>query len=154
MGKKEKIEDRAWELACIAAREEGLVPVDAEYVKDRDGYALLIYIDKEGGVTIDDCEAFSKRLDPVLDEENFISDPYTLVVSSPGLGRKLKRPRDFIFASGKEVDVKTYAPVDGEKNFTGILCGYDDESVTLQFPDGTRTFLKKDIALIALAVDF
>ena len=154
MGKKENIEEKTWELLKAPAAELGLLPVDAEYVKNGSEYQLLIYIDKEGGVTIDDCEALSRHLDPLLDEADIIEDPYTMVVSSPGLGRVLRRPRDFIFGMGKEVDVKTYAPVNGEKEFTGILKAADDKSVTIETENGPLAFDKKEISTIKLTVSF
>ena len=105
MSRKDTIEEKAWELLLKVCSEQGLVPVDAEYAKTGGEYNLLMYIDKEGGVGIDECEACSRALDPLLDEENFISDPYTLIVSSPGLGRPLKRPRDFLLAAGGNTQI-------------------------------------------------
>ena len=96
----------------------------------------------------------SRALDPKLDEEDFIPDVYTLIVTSPGLGRTLKRPRDFIFALGREVDVKTYKAVDNVKEWSGILKEAGKETVTIVLEDGERTFARKDISKIALAVDF
>ena len=154
MKKTYDIEEAVFALVSEAAKEFGLIPVDAEYVKEKDGYSLCIYIDKEGGVTIDDCEALSRHLDPLLDEADIIEDPYTMVVSSPGLGRVLRRPRDFIFGMGKEVDVKTYAPVNGEKEFTGILKAADDKSVTIETENGPLAFDKKEISTIKLTVSF
>ena len=154
MSKKETIETKTWELAEPLARELGLIPVDAEYVKDADGYKLVVTIDKEGGVGINDCEAMSRALDPLLDEGDYIPDVYTLIVTSPGLGRPLKRPRDFIFAKGREVDVKTYRAVDGTKELRGILADSDKETVTIVIDGEERTFTRKEIAKIALAVDF
>ena len=154
MSRKDRIEDTAFELLSGVCDSLGLIPVDAEYVKEKDGYSLCIYIDKEGGVTIDDCEALSRHLDPLLDEADIIEDPYTMVVSSPGLGRVLRRPRDFIFGMGKEVDVKTYAPVNGEKEFTGILKAADDKSVTIETENGPLAFDKKEISTIKLTVSF
>ena len=154
MSKKETIETKTWELAEPLTRELGLIPVDAEYVKDADGYKLVVTIDKEGGVGINDCEAMSRALDPLLDEGDFIPDVYTLIVTSPGLGRPLKRPRDFVFAKGREVDVKTYKAIDGTKEFRGILADSDKETVTIVIDGEERTFDRKEIAKIALAVDF
>jgi len=154
VSKKETIETKTWELAEPLTRELGLIPVDAEYVKDADGYKLVVTIDKEGGVGINDCEAMSRALDPLLDEGDFIPDVYTLIVTSPGLGRPLKRPRDFVFAKGREVDVKTYKAVDGTKEFRGILADSDKETVTIVLDGEERTFTRKEIAKIALAVDF
>ena len=154
MGKKENIEEKTWELLKAPAAELGLLPVDAEYVKNGSEYQLLIYIDKEGGVTIDDCEALSRALDPIMDREDYIADAYTMIVSSPGLGRAIRRPRDFIFARGKEVDVRLYKQTDGVKEFTGILTDSDKDSVTIRFEDKDLSFQKKDVAAIHLTVDF
>ena len=154
MGKKEKIEEKTWSLLGPVADELGFIPVDAEYVKERDGYSLLIFIDKEGGVTIDDCEMLSKRLDPILDEEDYISDPYTMIVSSPGLGRVIRRPRDFIFAKGKEVDVRTYKPVNGTKEASGILTDYDDEKIVITADGAETVYARADVAQIRLTVHF
>jgi ribosome maturation factor RimP len=154
VSRKDTIEEKAWELLLKVCSEQGLIPVDAEYAKTGGEYNLLMYIDKEGGVGIDECEACSRALDPLLDEENFISDPYTLIVSSPGLGRPLKRPRDFLFAAGREVEVHTYKPVDGVKEFTGILKSAENGNVTIESDGREYTFGKADISLIRLAFDF
>ncbi|MBE5997619.1 MAG: ribosome maturation factor RimP [Lachnospiraceae bacterium] len=154
MGKKETIEEKTWALLGPVCEELGLLSVDAEYVKDREDYQLLIYIDKEGGVTIDDCEALSRRLDPMLDEEDFIDDAYTMIVSSPGLGRVIRRPRDFIFAKGKEVDVRTYKALDGSKELNGILKDFDKESIVLETEKSELTIQRSQIAQIRLTVHF
>lgn len=154
MSKKEQIENRTWELMQPILLDLGLIGVDAEYVKEAGEYALRIYIDKEGGIGIDDCEAFSRAIDPKLDEENFISDPYTLIVSSPGLGRILRRPRDFEFALGKEVELNTYKAANGEKHFRGILKNADDKTVTVEIGGELKEFNRSDLSKIALAVDF
>ena len=154
MSRKEIIEEKAWKLLCSVCDAQGLIPVDAEYAKVSGEYNLLIYIDKEGGVGIDECEAASRALDPLLDEEDFIPDAYTLIVSSPGLGRQLRRPRDYVFAMGKELEIHTYKAVNGEKEFYGILTAYDDDTVTIT-TDGTDTVFKKaEISNIRLAFDF
>ncbi len=154
MKKSYDIEEAVFAIVSEAAKEFGLIPVDAEYVKEKDGFYLNIYIDKEGGVTIDDCEAMSRHLDPILDEADIIEDPYTMIVSSPGLGRVLRRPRDFIFGIGKEVDVKTYAPVNGEKEFTGILKEADAKTIRIDTDRGSMTFDRKDISTVKLTVSF
>lgn len=154
MGKKESIEEKTWNMLGPVCEQLGLIPVDAEYVKERDEYSLLIYVDKEGGVTIDDCEALSRILDPMLDEADYISDAYTMIVSSPGLGRVIKRPRDFIFAKGKEIDVRLYKAVDGNKELTGFLKDFDKDSIVLEEESGERTIARSEIAQIRLSVDF
>lgn len=153
MSKKEEIEMRTWGLLGSVCDAAGMRAVDAEYVREGGEYYLRCYIDREGGVRIEDCEAVSRALDPMLDEEDFIPDAYTLEVSSPGLGRQLRRPNDFAFAAGKQVELKTFRAVDGKKAFSGILTSYDDASVTIGGEDGERTFPRKDLALIRLAFD-
>ncbi len=153
MSKKEVIEQKTWELLLPILAELGMRAVDAEYVKEGGEYYLRCYIDRDGGVRIDDCEAVSRRLDPLLDEGNFIEDAYTLEVSSPGLGRILKRPHDFEFALGREVEIRTYAPVDGRKEFCGLLADFDRDSVSIAEGETgeKRTFMRKDLSLIRLA---
>ena len=129
--------------------------VDVEYVKEGSTYYLRVYIDKEGGITINDCEAVAREMNELLDREDFISDSYTFEVSSPGLGRPLKKEKDYIRSMGKEVEIRTYRAINREKEFYGILSAYDENTVTIKTEDGTEmTFEKRDIALIRLAFDF
>lgn len=126
--------------------------VDVEYVKERDWY-LRVYLDKSGGIEIDDCQRISQALETVLDERDFIGDPYILEVSSPGLDRVLKKPRDFIREKGKRVDVSLYAPIDGEKLFVATLDGLDGEKDEVVFTD-RGPLPRKAIAQIRLHMDF
>lgn len=104
---------------------------------------------------MDDCEVISRKLGDWLDKEDFISESYILEVSSPGLGRPLKKEKDFIRSMGKDVEVKLYRQMDKQKEFTGVLRAYDDYTVTLSMEDGSELVFKKaDIALIRLAFDF
>ena len=113
------------------------------------------YIDKEGGITVDDCEAVSRIFSDKLDELDFIEDAYIMEVSSPGLGRPLKKEKDYVRSMGKEVEIRTYRPINKEKEFYGILSAYDESSVTITTEDQKeQTFEKADIALICLAFDF
>ena len=129
--------------------------VDVEYVKEAGTWYLRAYIDKEGGIAINDCEMVSRRLSDWLDREDFIEDSYVLEVSSPGLGRPLKKDKDFARSIGKEVDVRLYRLRDGSKDFTGILTQYDKESVTIELEDGSSMQIgRPEIALIRLAFDF
>ena len=109
--------------------------VDVEYVKEGSTYYLLafflVYIDKEGGITINDCEAVAREMNELLDREDFISDSYTFEVSSPGLGRPLKKEKDYVRNMGKKIEIRTYRAIDRCKEFTGILKAYDDTSVTI-----------------------
>ena len=154
MSRKEEIEQKTWELLGEITEELGIRRVDAEYVKEGGEYYLRCYIDKDGGVQIDDCEAVSRALDPKLDEGDFIPDAYTLEVSSPGLGRQLRRPHDFEFAAGREVELKTFKAVDGKKEFKGNLISSDDAGVTISLPEGEKTFSRKEISSIRLTFDF
>ena len=129
--------------------------VDVEYVKEAGMWYLRAYIDKEGGFTVDDCEMVSRKLSDWLDEKDFIDDSYILEVSSPGLGRPLKKEKDFKRSMGEQVDIKLYRAIDKQKDFTGTLYAYDEKTVTIQYEDeSTTTFDRKDIALIRLAFDF
>ena len=129
--------------------------VDVEYVKEAGTWYLRAYIDKEGGFTVDDCEMVSRRLGDWLDKEDFIDESYILEVSSPGLGRPLKKEKDFKRSMGEQVEIKLYRAVDRQKDFTGALAAYDENTVTIRYEDGSEsTFDRKDIALIRLAFDF
>ena len=113
------------------------------------------YIDKEGGITVNDCEAVAREMNEILDREDFVEDSYVFEVSSPGLGRPLKKEKDYIRSMGKEVEIRTYRAINREKEFYGILSAYDENTVTIKTEDGTEmTFEKSDIALIRLAFDF
>lgn len=128
--------------------------VDVEYVREGQNWYLRIYIDKEGGVGVDDCEVVSRLLDKWLDEEDFIPDSYVLEVSSPGLGRPLKKEKDYVRNRGKSVEIRLYKAEDGEKEFEGLLTAWDAENVTIDTGEGERTFARKNIALIRQAIDF
>ena len=129
--------------------------VDVEYVQEGSTYYLRAYIDKEGGITINDCEAVAREMNELLDREDFIPDSYTFEVSSPGHGRPLKKEKDYVRNMGKEIEIRTYRAIDRCKEFTGILKAYDDTSVTIADEnDKETTFLKTDIALIRQAIDF
>ncbi|MCD8231465.1 MAG: ribosome maturation factor RimP [Clostridiales bacterium] len=155
MTRKENYESRAEAMLLPVTEEFGFELVDVEYVKEGGTWYLRAYIDKEGGITVNDCEAVSRKFSDLLDEEDFIDDSYVLEVSSPGLGRPLKKEKDYIRSMGKEVEVRTYRAIDRKKEFTGILSAYTNETVTITLEEGKElTFDKKDIALIRLAFDF
>lgn len=124
--------------------------VDVEYVKERDWF-LRVYIDKEGGIGLDDCQEVSGLLDEKLEELNIINDRYILEVSSPGLDRALKKEKDFKREMGKVVDITLYKAIDGKKMITGKLTGYTKDIITI---DETREIALKDIALVRLHIDF
>lgn len=155
MSKKEVYEQKTEEILLPIVEEYGFELVDVEYVKEGGTWYLRTYIDKEGGISIDDCEKVSRRLSDILDEKDYIDDTYIMEVSSPGLGRPLKKEKDFKRSLGKEVDIRTYRMIDKQKEFTGILKDYDKDTVTIELENETlKTFEKGDIALICLAFDF
>ena len=128
--------------------------VDVEYVKEGSIYYLRAYIDKEGGITLNDCEAVAREMNVLLDEKDFIPDSYTFEVSSPGLGRPLKKEKDYVRNMGKEVEIRTYRAINRNKEFYGILKAFDKDSVTIDGDEGEISFSKADIALIRQAVHF
>lgn len=155
MSKREIYEQKTEEILLPIVEELGFELVDVEYVKEGSLWYLRAYIDKPGGITVNDCEAVSRRLSDIMDEKDFIADSYILEVSSPGLGRPLKKEKDFKRSLGEEVEVRTYRMIDKKKEFTGILKAYDADTVTIELEDETmKTFEKGDIALIRLAFDF
>ena len=155
MTKRESYESRTEQFLLPLMEEYHFELVDVEYVKEAGTWYLRAYIDKEGGIAINDCEMVSRRLSDWLDREDFIEDSYVLEVSSPGLGRPLKKDKDFPRSIGKEVDVRLYRLRDGSKDFTGILTQYDKESVTIELEDGSSMQIgRPEIALIRLAFDF
>lgn len=155
MSKREVYEQKTEEILLPIVEEYGFELVDVEYVREGGTWYLRTYIDKEGGISIDDCEKVSRRLSDILDEKDYIDDTYIMEVSSPGLGRPLKKEKDFKRSLGKEVDIRTYRMIDKQKEFTGILKDYDKDTVTIELDDETlKTFEKGDIALIRLAFDF
>ena len=150
-----RIEEEVLHIAQPIASELGYEVLDVEYnkVKDSDN-ELVIYIDKEGGIAIDDCERLSKLLDEPLDKQDPIPDSYVLCVSSPGLDRPLRKDGDFKRAIGKTVDVKLYKKTDGKKDFTGTLSEFDEHTVLITSDKGKLSFSRVDIALIRLHIDF
>ena len=153
MSKKEMHEQKTEEILLPIVEEYGFELVDVEYVKEGSNWYLRAYIDKPGGIGVN--EAVSRRLSDILDEKDYIEDSYILEVSSPGLGRPLKKEKDFRRSLGEEVEIRTYRMIDRQKEFTGILKDYDETTVTIEMEDETeKTFEKSEIALIRLAFDF
>lgn len=153
--KREMYEKNTEEILLPMMEELGFELVDVEYVKEGSTWYLRAYIDKPGGINIDDCETVSRRLSDILDEKDYIDEAYILEVSSPGLGRPLKKEKDYKRSLGEEVEIRTYRMIDRQKEFTGILKAYDEKTVTIEPDGGTLlTFDKSDIALIRLAFDF
>ena len=155
MAKREEYEAKTESFLLPLMEENNFELVDVEYVKEAGNWYLRAYIDKEGGITVDDCETISRRLGDWLDEKDFIADSYILEVSSPGLGRPLKKDKEFNRSIGKDVDIKLYKPLNKQKDFTGTLTSYDRETVTITQEDGIELVLNRpEIALIRLAFDF
>lgn len=154
MSKREVYESRTEELLTPIAEKYGVEIYDIEYVKEGTDWYLRAYIDKPEGVNITDCENVSRALSDVLDAEDYISDAYILEVSSPGLGRTLKKDRHLEKSLGEEVEIRTYKPIDKRKEFSGILKAYDKDTITIEEEAGDRVFARADTALIRLAIDF
>ena len=149
--KKADIEKKTEELVMPIIERFGYELWDVEYVKEGSDYYRRIYADKEGGVTVDDCEAVSRAIDPLLDEEDFISDAYILEVSSPGLTRKLVKDRDFDRSIGRLIRINLYKAVDGEKSFVGNLKEYDNENLTVEITaDNIVTIPRNNISMVRL----
>lgn len=127
---------------------------DVEYQKEQGSWVLTLFIDKEGGVDIDDCERVSRAVEPILDEKDPIADSYFLSVSSIGLDRPLKLDKDFARNLGQRITVKLYAPVDKKKEFTGVLESFDGEAFTILCDGTARRFARKDAAKIVPYIDF
>ena len=155
MSKREAYEARTEELITPILERMQLELVDVEYVKEGATWYLRAYIDKEGGITVNDCEAVAREMNEILDREDYIEDSYVFEVSSPGLGRPLKKEKDYVRSMGKELEIRTYRAIDKKKEFYGILTSYDEKTVTIETEDGSELTLEKaDIALIRLAFDF
>ena len=154
MARRDEYESRVEKFLIPIMEENNFELVDVEYVKEAGTWYLRAYIDKEGGVDIDDCEAVSRAVDPVLDEKDPIPESYRFEVCSAGLERALKRPSDFERFMGSAVQVKLYKPRDGQKEFAGTLTGYDNGRVTITAAGRELTFDKPEVALVRLRVEF
>lgn len=124
--------------------------VDIEYIKEKNWY-LRIYIDKDGGIDLDDCQKLSHEIDDEIEKQNIIKDSYILEISSPGLDRQLKKDRDFERELGKDIDIVTYTRIDGKKKFTGKLTAFNAESVTI---DEDFIIVRSQISSVRLHIDF
>jgi len=140
-------------LLPIAER-HGVDIYDVEYVEEVGEWYLRAYIDKEGGVTINDCEAVSREMSDALDVDDFIEDAYYLEVSSPGLGRQLKKDRHLEKSIGMDVELKVYKPIEKQKEFEGVLKGFTSDEITVEIDGKDVVFPRKNIAIIKLALDF
>ena len=149
-----KITDKVTQFAKPVVEANGCTLWDVEYVREGTEYFLRLYIDKEGGVDITDCEAISRAVDPILDEEDPIPDSYHFEVCSAGLERALKRPGDFEQFMGSPITVKLYRPRNGLKEIPAVLKGYEDGRITVEAGKETITFEKSEVALVRLRVEF
>ena len=154
MTKHESYEKKTEEMILPFLQEHAYTLVDVEYVKEAGYYYLRLYVDKEGGFSLDDCELVSRHLSDLLDKDDFIEGSYILEVSSPGLGRPLKKEKDYVRNLGRMIELKLFKEEQGARNFTGILENYDNEHVTIQDGDHTYVIEKNKIALIREYVDW
>lgn len=155
MTKHEEYERKTEQLLEPIIKENDFEIYDVEYVKEGSNYYLRIFIDKENGITIDDCELVSRRMSDLLDKDDFIPDSYILEVSSPGLGRQLKRDKHFEKSIGEEVEVKLYKQLNKKKEYVGLLVTFDQNTITIELEDGSRMeFKRSDIATVRLTFDF
>lgn len=155
MTKREEYEQKTEKLLEPILEANHFELVAVEYVKEGGSWYLRAYIDKPGGITVDDCEIVNRALGDLLDEHDFIEESYILEVSSPGLGRPLKKERDFARSLGEEVEIRTYRMVNKQKEFRGILKAYDKDTVTIETEEEEeQIFERENIALIRLAFDF
>ncbi len=155
MSKREVYEQKTESLVTPIIVANNFELVDVEYVKEGSTWYLRIFIDKEGGITVDDCEIVSRAFNEILDKEDYIEDAYILEVSSPGLGRPLKKDKDFERSIGDEIEIRLYKAIDKQKEFVGILKSYSKDEVTIETADEEEiTFNRADIALVRLTFDF
>lgn len=154
LAKHAEIEERTEALVLPIIEEHHFELVDVEYVKEGADWYLRVYADKEGGINIDDCVLISRALEAKLDAEDFIEDAYILEVSSPGLGRPLKKEKDYLRSIGKSIDIKLYQAKEKQKEFTGILKEYSNDHIILTIDEEDVTFETKGIAMARLSLDF
>lgn len=154
MAKRDTYEQKTEELLLPITTKHNVEIYDVEFVKEAGEWYLRAYIDKEGGVNILDCEAVSRELSDALDVADYIEESYILEVSSPGLGRTLKKDKHLEKSLGEEVEIKTYKPIDKCKEFAGILKAYDKDTITIDCNEQEMIFQRADIAVVRLALDF
>ena len=157
MSRREEYEAKTEALLQPMVDERGFELVDVEYVKEGSNWYLRAFIDKPGGISIDDIEPISRELSEKLDQEDFISDAYILEVSSPGLGRPLKKDKDFVRSIGEEIEIHLYRAINKQKEFVGISKEFNKEenTFTVELEDGEETvFNRADVALVRLTFDF
>ena len=153
MSKRDTIEEKTTLILEPILEKMGFDLWDVEYVKEGPDMYLRAYIDKEGGITIDDCVDVSHALSDAIDADDYIEDAYILEVSSPGLGRQLKKDKEFQRSIGRDIDVKLYKALDGTKEFTGTLTAFDKYSITIEAAGETKAFNRTDVAKVNLTLD-
>ena len=155
MAKREEYEQKTEKLLEPILKENNFELYDVEFVKEAGTFYLRAFIDKEGGININDCELVSRRLSDLLDEKDFIPDAYILEVSSPGLGRALKKDKHFEKSIGEEVEVKLFKAIDKQKEFTGYLERFNDEVLVItDEQEKELEFERSNIASVSLVVHF
>ncbi len=154
MSRRETYEKEAEKLLAPIVENRGFELVDVEYVKEGGTWYLRGYIDKPGGITVNDCEDVSREFSDRLDEKDFIEDSYIMEISSPGLDRPLKKEKDYQRSMGRLIEIRTYRPIEKRKEFCGILKAYDADTITIEEDGADLTFQKKDTALVRLAIEF
>lgn len=153
--KKSEIVDRVEKMVTAITDEKAYEMVDVEYVKEAGQFYLRVVVDKEGGISLNECEEVSRELSPKLDENDFIKENYYLEVSSPGIDRALKRDKEFVKYKGRDVEIKLYKAIDGVKQFEGELVGLDEENnIVVIINNEEMKFNRKDVAIIRLAIKF
>lgn len=155
MTKREEYELKTEQLLMPIMEENNFELVDVEYVKEAGNWYLRAYIDKEGGITVDDCEVVSRRMSDLLDEHDYIPDAYIFEVSSPGLGRQLKKDKDFTRSLGEEVEMKLYKAINKQKEFNGFLKDFNKDMLVIELENGeTMEIERSNVAIVKLAVHF
>ena len=155
MTKRETYEQKTEAILQPIVDANGFELVDVEYVKEGSTWYLRAYIDKPGGITVDDCELVSRAANDILDEQDFVENTYVFEVSSPGLGRPLKKDKDFARSIGEEIEIHTFRAINRQKEFIGLLQEFDKDSITIELESGeTMNFARADLALVRLTFDF
>lgn len=155
MSRREEYEMKTEALLQPIVDEKGFELVDVEYVKEGSNWYLRAFVDKPGGITINDLESVSRKLSDLLDEEDFISDPYILEVSSPGLGRPLKKDKDFDRSIGEEIEIHLYRAIDDNKQYVGLLKAYNKDTITIEDESGSEINIDRvNVSLVRLTIDF
>ena len=147
---RKEVQRRVEEIADSLLKDEGLELVDLEYRREGRRWVLRLFIDKEGGVTVEDCATVSRELADILDAKDAIPEAYVLEVSSPGLNRRVRKRRDFSRFAGRKVEVRLAALQDGRRKIVGTIIGVEGEAVVVAAPEATYTIALEDIARATL----